>query len=67
MDDIQKFVNKAREKELTYLEQILEESVQSGEHGVLIVRDQMGALVNATVSVTVPYGYIYEMRTDVER
>ena len=44
------------------IERAVEEALQTGEHGVLVVRRDITATV--TVSPHVPYGTIYEMTPD---
>lgn len=59
---IQRLVLEQMKREMALIERVVEASIQSGKDGVLVVRDNMGALVSASVSDQVPYGYVHEKR-----
>lgn len=62
---IQEIVMAQIRRELALIETVCEKSIQSGEHGVLVIRNQMHELISVTVSDQVPYGRLHEMRIDV--
>lgn len=63
---IQNYIFECIRKENAIIEEAVEKSLQTGEHGVLVRKTRMCVLIDAKVSVLVPYGHIYEIREALE-
>ena len=53
------FIKKQIDAETDFVERVVEQSVQSGEYGVKIVRSRLGFLISCQVDPEVPYGQIH--------
>lgn len=57
--ELQELAKKIHNAEAAVIERAVEESLQGGKHGVLVVRDTWQKLISAKVNTLVPYGTIY--------
>jgi hypothetical protein len=56
---IDAWVQEQLNAETKLIEEVVEKAIQSGEHGVKMVRTRMGTLVSCEVSPEVPYGRMH--------
>jgi hypothetical protein len=53
------WVREQLDAEHKIIEETVEKAIQSGEHGVMLVRSRLGMLVSCEVSPEVPYGRMH--------
>lgn len=67
MDVVQRAVEAALTAQHETIESACERALQTGDRGVLVLRDPSGRVLAAEPDRSVPYGYVYEAEFNAEK